>query len=350
MARSSGCGARGSTCCSGAIIGAMAASRGLRPRSRDRGACGRAEDVCGAEQRAHQPQRSAVPQHRGPPPGRGGDRAAAIARPRGLRRVGGAARAGSPRRRADLLAGQGRRRAVQPQDEPPGDAGRPRALVTALVAFRDRADADLAALVHEDFASCIEGYEQRKQKAGALDFLDLLMRARNLVRENADVRREFQERFRFILVDEFQDTDPLQAELLLDLASDRARPRPSRARCSSSAIRSSPSTASGARTSVSTTPSASSSSMPAPPGQAAHVVSERARHSACVNAAFSRIWSETKSRCRPTTSSSCPTATDHAGQPAVVALPVPRPYGRRQVTLANWPRRCPRRPASSSAG
>ena len=127
-------------------------------------------------------------------------------------------------------------------------------LVAALVAFRDRADADLAALVHADFASCIEGYERRKQKAGALDFLDLLMRARNLVRENEDVRREFQDRFRFILVDEFQDTDPLQAE-------SAARPRLATAGaaasalvpCSSSAIRSSPSTASGAPTSASTT-------------------------------------------------------------------------------------------------
>ncbi len=52
------------------------------------------------------------------------------------------------------------------------------ALVSALVAFRDRADADLAALVHGDLLACIEGYEDRKQKAGALDFLDLLIRAR----------------------------------------------------------------------------------------------------------------------------------------------------------------------------
>ena len=101
------------------------------------------------------------------------------------------------------------------------------ALVAAIVEFRNRADADLAALVHEDLQECIEGFEQRKQKAGALDFLDLLMRASSLVTDNAEVRREFQERFRFILVDEFQDTDPLQAELLLALASDeRGRVRP----------------------------------------------------------------------------------------------------------------------------
>jgi superfamily I DNA/RNA helicase len=35
---------------------------------------------------------------------------------------------------------------------------------------------------------------------------------------NPDVSREFRERFRVILVDEFQDTDPLQADLLLCLA------------------------------------------------------------------------------------------------------------------------------------
>jgi superfamily I DNA/RNA helicase len=49
--------------------------------------------------------------------------------------------------------------------------------------------------------------------------LDLLIKARDLVRDNADVCREFRERFRVILVDEFQDTDPLQAELLLKLTS-----------------------------------------------------------------------------------------------------------------------------------
>ncbi|MGD9904599.1 MAG: UvrD-helicase domain-containing protein [Vicinamibacterales bacterium] len=97
-------------------------------------------------------------------------------------------------------------------------------ILDALVAFRDRADADLAALVHEALQRAIAGYEARKQRAGAVDFLDLLIRARDLVRDHAHVRHDFQRRFRYLLVDEFQDTDPLQAELLLHLAADESRP------------------------------------------------------------------------------------------------------------------------------
>jgi ATP-dependent helicase/nuclease subunit A len=97
-------------------------------------------------------------------------------------------------------------------------------IVDALVAFRDRADADLAALVHEALQRAIAGYEARKQRAGAVDFLDLLIRARDLVRDHRHVRHDFQRRFRYLLVDEFQDTDPLQAELLLRLAADESRP------------------------------------------------------------------------------------------------------------------------------
>ena len=93
-------------------------------------------------------------------------------------------------------------------------------IVNALVAFRDRADADLAALVHEALQDAVARYEQRKLRAGAVDFLDLLIRARDLVRDNDDVRHDFQSRFRYLLVDEFQDTDPLQAELLTLLAAD----------------------------------------------------------------------------------------------------------------------------------
>jgi ATP-dependent helicase/nuclease subunit A len=97
-------------------------------------------------------------------------------------------------------------------------------IVDKLVEFRADADADLAAQVHEALQASIARYEARKRRAGAVDFLDLLIRARDLVRDDEDVRRDFQRRFRYLLVDEFQDTDPLQAELLMLLASDDEAP------------------------------------------------------------------------------------------------------------------------------
>jgi ATP-dependent exoDNAse (exonuclease V) beta subunit len=93
------------------------------------------------------------------------------------------------------------------------------ALVMALMEFQVQADAELAALLHGELLECVDRYEALKQREGALDFLDLLVRARNLVRDDEAVRRDFQRRFRRIFVDEFQDTDPLQAELLMLLAA-----------------------------------------------------------------------------------------------------------------------------------
>jgi ATP-dependent exoDNAse (exonuclease V) beta subunit len=96
-------------------------------------------------------------------------------------------------------------------------------LFLALNDFCDRADADLAAALQAELLACVDGYEALKQREGALDFLDLLLKARDLVRDDAGVRAHFQARFKRIFVDEFQDTDPLQAELLLLLAARDAR-------------------------------------------------------------------------------------------------------------------------------
>ncbi len=94
------------------------------------------------------------------------------------------------------------------------------ALMAALERFQLRADADLAALVRAELGTCLARYDALKRRAGALDFLDLLLRTRDLVRDHAEVRRTWQRRFRYLFVDEFQDTDPLQAEILLLLAAD----------------------------------------------------------------------------------------------------------------------------------
>jgi ATP-dependent helicase/nuclease subunit A len=90
-------------------------------------------------------------------------------------------------------------------------------------AFRDNAGANLAPLLREEIWPVVRYYEERKQRAGVLDFLDLLLIARNLVRDNTAARAELQRRFSHIFVDEFQDTDPLQAEILLLLSADDPR-------------------------------------------------------------------------------------------------------------------------------
>ncbi len=74
--------------------------------------------------------------------------------------------------------------------------------------------------LRQELRGCVSAYEAAKAKAGALDFLDLLLKTRDLIRDNAEVRSSFQQRFKRIFVDEFQDTDPLQAEILLLLAAD----------------------------------------------------------------------------------------------------------------------------------
>src|SRR2546425_1096787 len=93
------------------------------------------------------------------------------------------------------------------------------AVKAELEAFLDRCDADLAACLREELRTLCDAYEDLKRGAGCLDFLDLLVRARDLVRDDASVRTELSRRFTHVLVDEFQDTDPLQAEILLLIAS-----------------------------------------------------------------------------------------------------------------------------------
>jgi ATP-dependent exoDNAse (exonuclease V) beta subunit len=94
------------------------------------------------------------------------------------------------------------------------------ALNDAFADFRKRSSADRAALLQNELREVVERYQEAKSKRGRLDFLDLLARARDLLRDDHDLRRELQRRFTHIFVDEFQDTDPLQAEILLLLAAD----------------------------------------------------------------------------------------------------------------------------------
>lgn len=123
-----------------------------------------------------------------------------------------------------LLGGWGRAKdwkAYYGKDDFPAEHLRDRRdeLKKRVQLFVDKAGADLAPRLHEELWLVVEGFEQLKERAGYLDFVDLLLRARNLVRDNRDIRIELQRRFTHIFVDEFQDTDPLQAEILMLLGS-----------------------------------------------------------------------------------------------------------------------------------
>ncbi len=90
----------------------------------------------------------------------------------------------------------------------------------ALEQYKKHSNAGLAALLREDLRGLVAQYQQAKQKAGKLDFDDLLLRTQRLLVQNAEVRNELRDRYRHILLDEYQDTDPLQTDIARILTSE----------------------------------------------------------------------------------------------------------------------------------
>ena len=62
---------------------------------------------------------------------------------------------------------------------------------------------------------------ERRRRAGELEFVDLLVLARRLLRTSAPARRRLHDRISTVIIDEFQDTDPIQIELAALVATDR---------------------------------------------------------------------------------------------------------------------------------
>ena len=101
-----------------------------------------------------------------------------------------------------------------------------------------------------------EEYEERLRSANALDFDDLLLEAVRLLRHDAGVREAYNRRIRYLMIDEYQDTNRSQYELMRLLTSHRT------ATSAWSATRTSRSTAGAAPTSA--TSSISSGTSPTP--------------------------------------------------------------------------------------
>jgi ATP-dependent exoDNAse (exonuclease V) beta subunit len=93
-------------------------------------------------------------------------------------------------------------------------------LKETVEAWVERSDANVNSALRGRLLDFLQRYETRKAEGALADFQDLLLRARAVLAESVPVRRYFQAKFDRILVDEFQDTDPLQAELVAFLAED----------------------------------------------------------------------------------------------------------------------------------
>jgi ATP-dependent helicase/nuclease subunit A len=79
-------------------------------------------------------------------------------------------------------------------------------------------DGDLTERLRRLLAPYAQDFRAGFIRDGHISFDGLLVRARNLVRDQPQVRTDLKRRYRSILIDEFQDTDPIQYEILLYLA------------------------------------------------------------------------------------------------------------------------------------
>lgn len=216
------------------------------------------------------------------------------------------------------------------------------ALFADVQQFKREADADLAAALQRELAGATDNYQELKRTAGALDFNDLLTRARRLIRGNAEVRCHLQAKFSHIFVDEFQDTDPIQADILLLLAADNpAEDDPARVR-----------------------PRAGALFIVGDPKQAIYrfrgtdvatywrvsrQIEERGGRvlqltrsyrsvpgiQAFVNAAFAPEMVANALMLQPDYAPLSPDRADDLSQPCLVALPVPKPYASRTFMKAS---------------
>lgn len=99
-----------------------------------------------------------------------------------------------------------------------------------FAALEDSETAELAHALCVEAAAAAAAYAEEKQRRSVLDFADLQILARDLLRDHPDVLQAVRERYQWVLVDEFQDTNALQKDIIWLLAGGDVRdgtpPRP----------------------------------------------------------------------------------------------------------------------------
>jgi DNA helicase-2/ATP-dependent DNA helicase PcrA len=83
---------------------------------------------------------------------------------------------------------------------------------------------DMGDKMTQQFRAIYIAYEAACQRAGVIDFAEMLLRSLELLRDNANLLQHYQQRFRHILVDEFQDTNALQYAWIQLLCGDQSPP------------------------------------------------------------------------------------------------------------------------------
>jgi ATP-dependent exoDNAse (exonuclease V) beta subunit len=111
-----------------------------------------------------------------------------------------------------------------------GRAGNWRCAIDDVRALLERAEKERVTLMRAHQHATLEvllgrlrgfvcRYADERRRDGRIEFHDLLVLARDVLQRNRRVRAALAERFRVLLIDEFQDTDPLQIEIAVLLAS-----------------------------------------------------------------------------------------------------------------------------------
>lgn len=201
------------------------------------------------------------------------------------------------------------------------------------------ADAELASLLREDLRSLAVRYAERLERRGALDFSGLLLRTRDLLAGNAELRAEMRDKYTHVLVDEFQDTDPVQVEILRSLTcaeGDRV-PLPGRLflvgdpKQSIYRFR-------GADVRLYEAIKKELTSGERPAARLVHLTTNFRSVPSILelcNATFS-VAMASQGELQPQYVAMTPFGADYPLQPSVVALPVPRPYSDKSGKISNW--------------
>ena len=82
-------------------------------------------------------------------------------------------------------------------------------LATTSVMYKQKSNSYFEEIVSRVYSR----YDEILENSNACDFDDLLLKTNNILKENLDIRKKWSRRYKHVIIDEFQDTNPLQFEI-----------------------------------------------------------------------------------------------------------------------------------------